>query len=119
MRFNDFLESKLLVEMRVCFAIYKLVQGENLLMCFELFVIGKPLSHLFFVSLLKLSTFSILKMIKWSKCVDVELVMTKMNYCCGMPSMHGVMNKTHIHIAKPIKTPFLKNIIIFKQVVTQ
>jgi hypothetical protein len=42
MRFDDFLESKLLVEMRVCFPIYKLAQGENLLMCLELFVIGKP-----------------------------------------------------------------------------
>ncbi len=42
MRFNDFLESKLLVEIRVCFAIYKLAEGENLLMCLELFVIGKP-----------------------------------------------------------------------------
>jgi hypothetical protein len=48
-------------------------------------------------------------MIKWSKGVDVELVMTKFNYCCGMPSMHGAMNNTHIHIAKPIKTPFLKD----------
>jgi len=71
MRLNDFFESKLLVEMRVCFAIYKLAQGENLLMCFELFVIGKPLSHLFFESLLKLSTFSILKndqMVKMCGC---------------------------------------------------
>jgi hypothetical protein len=41
MRFNDFLKSKLLVEVRVCFAIYKIAQGENLLMCIELFVIGK------------------------------------------------------------------------------
>ncbi len=42
MKFNDFLESKLVVEMRVCFAIYKLAQGEKILMCLELFVIGKP-----------------------------------------------------------------------------
>jgi hypothetical protein len=53
-------------------------------------------------------------MIKWSKGVDVELVMTKFNYCCGMLSMHGVMNKTLIHIAKPIKTPFLKDYYYFK-----
>jgi hypothetical protein len=52
-------------------------------------------------------------MIKWSKRVDVELIMTKFNYYCGMPSMHGVMNKTHIHIAKPIKTPFLKDYYYF------
>jgi hypothetical protein len=53
-------------------------------------------------------------MFKRSKGVDVELVMAKFNYCCGMPSMHGAMDKTHIHIAKPIKTPFLKDYYYYK-----
>jgi hypothetical protein len=34
-------------------------------------------------------------MIKWSNVVDVELIMIKINYCCGMPLIHGEMNKAH------------------------
>jgi len=43
----------------------------------------------------------------------VELIMTKFRNCCGMPLVHGVINDTHIYIAK-LKSPFQEDYYHFK-----
>jgi hypothetical protein len=43
----------------------------------------------------------------------MEVVMFKFKEWCHLPSMHGAINNTHIHISKP-KIPFAKKYYYFK-----
>ncbi len=71
-----------------------------------------PFSHVIWWQLLKIIILNV-NQHNIQRNDKVELIMTKFRNCCGMPLVHGVINDTHIYIAK-LKSPFQEDYYHFK-----
>ncbi len=81
--------------------IYKLSHGSNSLTCNELFVIGKSMVGSVLQEIVRAINIVFRSLISCLVGQKMEVEMMNFKYWCGLPSMHGTINNTHISISKP------------------
>lgn len=89
------------VEVRVACVIHKLSHGSNLLTCSKLFSIGKSIVRFVNCEIVKTKNNMFKTFIAWLVGQKMEDVMSEFKESRGIPSVHGVINNTHITISKP------------------
>jgi hypothetical protein len=89
------------IEVKVTCVIHKLFHGSNLLTCSELFSIGKSTVRFVFREVVKAKNIMFKSLIARLMGQKMEDVMLELKESCGIPSVHGVINDTHITISKP------------------
>jgi len=96
------------IEVRVACVIHKLSHGSNMLTCNELFAIGTSIVGLVIHEVVKVVNIMFKSLIAWPMGLKMEDVMLEFKELCGLPSVQGVLNNTHILIFKP-KLDFVEN----------
>ncbi len=99
----------ILVEVSVTCVIHKLFHGSNLLTCSELFSIGKSIVRFVLHEVTKVKNIMFKSLITWSVGQKMEDAMLEFKESCGIPSVHGVINDTHITISKPKLVVFVED----------
>jgi hypothetical protein len=89
------------VEIRVCCCLYKLAHAVNLLTCSEMFAIGHSTVGLVIREVVSAINLLYSGTIRWPRGQEMHEVMTDFKAWCGMPSIHGAIDCTHVSIAKP------------------
>jgi hypothetical protein len=93
------------VEVRVCACLYKLAHGANLLACSEKFAIGKSTVSIVIREVVAALNTCFGDLISWPRGDEMREVMLDFKRFCGMPSVHGALDCTHIAISKPSEFP--------------
>jgi hypothetical protein len=93
------------VEVRVCAALYKLAQGANFLSCSEKFAIGKSTVSVVIREVVAALNICFGNLIRWPRGEEMRQVMLDFKSWCGMPSVQGAIDGTHIAISKPAQFP--------------
>jgi hypothetical protein len=93
--------------------IYKLAHGYNFLICSKLFAIGKSIVSLVLHEFFALVNIVFRKLISWPVGVDMCIVINDFKLWCGLPSIQGAIDGTHLLILKP-PMPFLEDYYYFK-----
>ncbi len=93
--------------------IYKLAQGYNFLNCIKLFAIGKSIVSLVLHEFVAKVNIVFWKLISWPMGLDMCTIMNDFKLWCGLPSVQGAIDGTHLLISKP-SMPFLKDYYYFK-----
>jgi hypothetical protein len=93
------------VEIRVCCTIYKLAQGANINQCSELFAIGKSTVGKVLREVVQAITTVYKYLIQWPSGHRLQTVMHEFQDWCGLPSIHGAIDYTHIEISRPAEFP--------------
>jgi hypothetical protein len=93
------------VEVRVCAYLYKLAHGANLLACSEKFAIGKSTVSVVIREVEAALNTCFGDLISWPRGDEMREVMLDFKRFCGMPSVHGALDCTHIAISKPSEFP--------------
>jgi hypothetical protein len=96
------------IEVRVACVIHKLSHGSNMLTCNELFAIGTSTVGFVIHEVVKVVNIMFKSLITWPMGLKMEDVMLEFKELCGLPSMQGTLNNTHISIFKP-KLDFVKD----------
>jgi hypothetical protein len=89
------------MEVWVTCVIYKLSHGSNLLICSELFVIGRLMMGLVLWKVVRVVIIVFKSLIFWPMGQKMEVVMMEFKDWHGLPNVHGVIDSTHISISKP------------------
>jgi hypothetical protein len=84
------------VEVRVCAYLYKLAHGANLLACSEKFAIGKSTVSVVIREVEAALNTCFGDLISWPRGDEMREVMLDFKRFCGMPSVHGALDCTHI-----------------------
>jgi hypothetical protein len=82
--------------------IYKFTQGVNILTYSELLTIGHSIVGLVFHEVVMTINVVFKKLITWPMDDKMQSIMMGLKSLCGMPSVMGAIDGTHICIAKPI-----------------
>jgi hypothetical protein len=90
-----------LVGICVAYALYKLVHGAKYFHCSDLFAIGKSIMHLVLQKFVCSVHVVFKSQIQWPKGEDLAKVLRGFREFCGLPSIHGAIDVTQIHIQKP------------------
>jgi hypothetical protein len=93
------------VEVKVCCCLYKLAQGATLLQCNESFAIGKSIVGLVIREVVAAINRMYSNVIHWPRGQEMREVMLKFKKWCGIPSIQGVIDCTHVGILKPAENP--------------
>jgi hypothetical protein len=93
------------VEVRVCCCLYKLAHAPSLLQCSESFAIGKSTVGLVIREVVAAINRVYANVIHWPRGQEMRKVMLEFKKWCGIPSIHGVIDCTHIGISKPTEFP--------------
>jgi hypothetical protein len=93
------------VQVRVCCCLYKLVQGANFLACSEKFAIGKSTVSVVIREVVCAINFVYSDVVRWPRGAEMRQTMLDFKSWCGMPSVQGTLDCTHIAIAKPPDFP--------------
>jgi hypothetical protein len=93
------------VEIRVFCCLYKLAHAVNMLSYSELFAIGHSTVGLVIREVVSAINIVYSDIIRWPRGPEMREVMTDFKAWCGMPSVHGAIDCTHISIAKPASFP--------------
>jgi hypothetical protein len=93
------------IEVRVCCCLYKLVQGATMLQCSELFAVGKSTVGLVIREVVAAINRVYAHVIHWPRGQEMREVMLEFKKWCGIPSVHGAIDCTHIGISKPAQFP--------------
>jgi hypothetical protein len=101
------------VEVRVCCCLYKLAHGASLLLCSESFAIGKSIVGLVLREVVAARNQVYGHIIQWPRGQEMWEVMLEFKKWCGIPSVHGVIDCTHVAISKP--TEFAEDYYYFKK----
>jgi hypothetical protein len=91
----------ILVEIRVGCCLYKLAHAVNIFICSEMFAIGRSTVGLAIWEVVSTMNVVYSDIIHWPKRHEMRKVMTDFKAWCGMPSVHGAIDCTHVSIAKP------------------
>jgi hypothetical protein len=91
------------VLMSICVAcnLYKLVHASQYLHCFEFFAIKISTMHLVLHEFVCATNVVLKIQLKWLVGDDLVKVMAGFKDLCGLPSVHGAIDATHIHLKKP------------------
>ncbi len=96
------------MELCVAYAIKKLSQGVNLLVCSELFAIGKStISHVVQEVITSINIV-FTNLISWPSRSKLEVVMIGFKSFYNLPNVHGAIDGIHFAISRPI-SPFCEN----------
>jgi hypothetical protein len=93
------------VEVRVCCTLYKLAQGANFLACSEKFAIGRSTISIVIWEVVRAINSVYRDVISWPRGADMRQTMLDFKSWCGMPSVQGALDCTHIAISKPADYP--------------
>ena len=88
------------VEIRVTAALYKLVQGVNILTCSEMFAIGRSTVGRTIRKVINAVNVVFRSQILWPEGDQLLQVMSDFKAWCHMPRVVGAIDCTHIHIMK-------------------
>lgn len=91
----------ILMEVWVTCVIYKLSHGLHLLTYNELFMIGRSTMGLVMWKVVRVVIIVFRSLIFWPMEQKMEVVMMEFKDWHGLPSMHGVIDSTHISIQNP------------------
>lgn len=94
-----------LVEVRVCACLYKLVHGATLLTCSENFTIGRSTIDLVLREVVSAIIALYRDVIQWLIGDRMQQVMLDFKAWCGLPSVHGAIDCTYIQISKSKEFP--------------
>jgi hypothetical protein len=100
------------VEVRVCCCLYKLVYGTSFLSCSEKFAIGRSTVSLVIHKVVQAINSIYRDAIRWPHGAEMRQTMYDFKSWCGMPSIQGAIDCTHIAISKP--PAFLEDYWYFK-----
>ncbi len=87
-----------LVNIHVAYSSYKLTHVSKYLHCFKLFDIGKLIIHLVLHEFLCAMNSILKNQVEWPKDNAFIEVMDGFEDLCGMLSIHGAIDATHIHM---------------------
>jgi hypothetical protein len=93
------------VEVRVCCCLYKLAQGANFLACSEKFAIGRSTVSLVIREVVRAIKSVYSDVVRWSRGAEMRQTLMDFKAWCGMPSVQGALDCTHIAISKPTAFP--------------
>ncbi len=80
---------------------YKLVHDYNFLICSKLFAIGKSVVSLVLHEFVALVNIVFRKLISWPVGADMCIILNGLKLWCGLPSVQGAIDGTHLLIYKP------------------
>jgi hypothetical protein len=84
---------------------YKLAQGCNLLICNELFIVGRYIVFLIVGEIIQIVNIILKKnMISWPSRGELEEVVSRFKNLCGLPSIHDDLNGTNFPIVKLVNS---------------
>jgi hypothetical protein len=89
------------IEVKVACAIHKLSHGSTMLTCNELFVIDRSTVGLVICEVVKDMNIMFKSLIAWPMGPKMGDVMLEFKQLCGLPSVQGAIDNTHISIFKP------------------
>jgi hypothetical protein len=93
------------MRVRVACTLYKLVHGASLLICSELFAMGKSIVSAVLHDVVQAVNMEFRFDISFPRRPRLNTVMSKFHDFCGLPRIVGVIDETHIHILKPFLGP--------------
>jgi hypothetical protein len=93
------------VEVRVCCCLYKLAHGATFLSCNEKFAIGRSTLSLVIREVVQAINSVYRNAIRWPRGPEMRQTMYDFKSWCGMPSVQGAIDCTHIAISKPPAFP--------------
>ncbi len=102
---NTKYQNTILVETKACCFIYELAHGVNFLIYNELFARRSPLFYVTLHEFVHIVKNIFRKLITWLKIVEMKYIMEDLKVWCGLPSVQGAINGTHIFISKPSYFP--------------
>jgi hypothetical protein len=89
------------MRVRVAYAIYKLVHGASLLICLELFAMGKSTVSAILRDVVHAVTTEFRSEISFPRGPWFNTIMSEFHDFCGLLRVAGAIDGTHIHICKP------------------
>jgi hypothetical protein len=92
-------------EIRVCCCLYKLAHNVYLLHCSEMFTVGQATVGRVIYEVVCAMNVVYREVIHWPQNEEMRCVMLEFKHWCGMPSVHGAIDCTHIAISKPSLYP--------------
>jgi hypothetical protein len=90
------------IEIWVSCAIYKLVHGDNFLVCSKLFTIGKSIMLLVLHEVVTIVNVLFRKLISWLVDAKIKVTMHDFKWFCCLPNIQSVINGIHIAILKTL-----------------
>ncbi len=90
------------IEIWVSCTIYKLAHGTNFLMCSEFFAIGKSIVSKVLLEFVASINIVFKNLIAWPIGVEMAIGLENFMQWCGLFSVNGTIDNTHIIISKPI-----------------
>ena len=88
-------------EIQVYYCLYKLAHDVNLLHYSEMFAVGQATVGRIIREVVYATNVVYKDVIHWPRNEEMHRVMLEFKRWCGMPSMHGTIDCTHISISKP------------------
>jgi hypothetical protein len=95
----------ILVEVRVCCSLYKLAHGATFLSFSEKFAIGRSTVSLVICEVVSAINSVYRNVITWPRGAEMRQTMLDFKSWCGLPSVQGAIDYTHIAISKPPAFP--------------
>lgn len=93
------------VAVRVACVLYKLANGSSLLVCSELFAMGKSTISLAIRDVVKAINMVFRQEISWPQGIRLQTCMVDFHDWCGLPGVVGAIDGTHFAIRKPHAAP--------------
>ncbi len=85
-----------LVEIWISCVIYEVVHGVNVLICSELFMVGKSIVSLVLHEFVSIVNHVCKNLICWPKIRTMKIVMEEFKLWCGFPNVQGTIESTHV-----------------------
>jgi hypothetical protein len=86
---------------RVAVTLFKLTHGASLFVCSEMFVVGKSICYAILRETVRTINDCLRHEIKWPTGERLQQVQRDFQQLCGLPSVVGAIDGTHINISKP------------------
>jgi hypothetical protein len=96
--------------------LYKIAQGYNLLICNELFNVGRSIVSVVFKEIIIGINIVFNKVLFWPIGNKIQTIMQGFKSFCGLPNIQGAINGKHFSISKLVG-PFSEDFFITKQAV--
>jgi hypothetical protein len=81
-------------------ALYKIAQGCNLLICNELFTVGRSIVSIVLKEIIIGINIIFKKVLSWPIGNKIQTVMQGFKSFCGLPNIQGAIDGTHFSISK-------------------
>lgn len=90
---------------RVACTLFKLTDGASLLICSEMFAVGRSTVSLFLRDVVYAINETLRSEITWSIGERLRKTQASFKRLCGLPAVVGAIDGTHVHVAKPRVVP--------------